>query len=528
MEVVRSKIMERPPRLRSINPATGELLGEFPNTPPEEVEKVVKRAKQTQVMWSSLSFRERAEWILKFKEFVRKNIEDISDVIAKEKGVSRFEALISDVFPILDLADFYAKNTEKILAREKVKIGVWNIMGRESYLEYFPYGVIGIISPWNFPFSIPVGQIIIALMAGNTCVLKPSEFTPKVGVMIGELFREIGMPQGVVEVVTGDGITGEALVRCKDVGKIFFTGSTATGIKIMKAAAENLTPVVMELGGKDPMIVFEDADLDIASDGAVFGAFFNTGQVCASVERLYVQKSVFDEFVELVAEKTKKLRVGASHLPWEKDMGSVISEKQVEKIKEHIEDAMEKGAEIKVGGRIEKLFVEPTVIVNVDKKFKVVNEETFGPVLPAMRFETEDEAVKLANDSEYGLTASVWTKDIKKAERVASKLEYATVMINDNLITHAIPQVPWGGVKKSGIGRTHGKEGLLEMVEIRHVHKNKMGMKMRSPWWYPFTEEKYEFALSLTNLLHSPSPVEKLKGFVGVIKNIGKISKQKL
>jgi len=528
MEIPRTKIAERPPRLRSINPATGEVIGEFPNSTPEEVETALKRAKETQKMWQTLSFKERASWILKFKEFVRKNIEDIAEEIAKEKGVSRFEALISDVFPILDLAEFYAKNTEKILQRERVKIGIWDIMGRESYIEYFPYGVIGIISPWNFPFSIPTGQIIIALMAGNTCVLKPSEFTPKVGVMIGQIFREIGLPPGVVEVVTGDGTTGEALVRSKLVDKIFFTGSTATGIKIMKAAAENLTPVVMELGGKDPMIVFEDANLEIAAEGAIFGAFFNTGQVCASVERLYVRKSIYNEFVELVTEKTKKLRVGASHLPWENDIGAVISEKQLEKIKEHIEDAIEKGAEIKVGGRIKGLFVEPTVMVNVGKDLKVIREETFGPILPIMPFETEEEAIELANDSEYGLTASIWTKDIKRAERMASKLQYATVMINDNLITHAIPQVPWGGVKKSGIGRTHGKEGLLEMVQVRHVHKNKLGTKMRSPWWYPFTKEKYDFALSLTNLLHAPSPKEKLKGLIGVIKNIGKISKQKL
>lgn len=525
--VLRTEVTERPPLLRSINPATGEKIGEFPNMGKKEVEEAVSRAKEAQKFWAELSFEERGEWIYKFKEFVRKNIEDIAEIISQEKGVSRMEALISDVFPILDLADFYIKNTQKILRREKIKIGVWGLLGRESEVEYFPYGVIGIISPWNFPFSIPVGQIIIALMAGNTAVLKPSEFTPKTGVTVKKIFDDIGLPKGVLEVVTGDGYTGEMLVR-SGVDKIFFTGSTTTGAKIMKTAAESLTPVVMELGGKDPMIVFDDVDLDITTDAAIFGSFFNTGQVCASVERIYVHKKIFNDFANLMVEKTKKLRVGYSKIPYEYDIGSVISEKQLEKVKEHIESVIEKGGKILTGGRTNKLFVEPTIFVDVDHSFKAVREETFGPTAPIMKFETEDEAIEFANDSEYGLTASVWTKDLGRAKRIASKLNFATVMINDNLITHAIPQTPWGGTKKSGIGRTHGKEGLLEMVQIRHIHTNKMGQKMRQPWWYPFTKEKYEFSLALTNLLHSPSLKEKASSLIKIAKELGKVSKQKL
>jgi len=525
--IARTEIAERPMLLRSVNPATGEKIGEFPNMGKEEVEKAVARAKEAQKFWGNLSIDERGKWIYKFKEFVRKNIEDIAEIISEEKGVSRMEALISDVFPILDLADFYIKNTRKILERQKIKIGVWGLLGRESEVEYFPYGVIGIISPWNFPFSIPAGQIIIALMAGNSVVLKPSEFTPKTGITIKKIFDEIGLPDGVFEVVTGNGYTGECLVR-SGVDKIFFTGSTSTGIKIMKAAAENLTQVVMELGGKDPMIVFDDVDLDITTDAAIFGSFFNTGQVCASVERIYVQDKIFKKFVDLMVEKTKKLRVGYSKVPYEYDIGSVISEKQLEKINEHINDVIEKGGQILTGGRTKNLFVEPTIFVNIDHSFKSVREETFGPTAPVMKFSTDDEAVKLANDSEYGLTASVWTKDIKKAREIASKLNFATVMINDNLITHAIPQTPWGGIKKSGMGRTHGKEGLLEMVQIRHVHTNKLGQKMRQPWWYPFTKEKYEFSLALTNLLHSPNIAEKLSSLIKIVKNFGKISRQRL
>lgn len=521
--------VERPPRIKSFNPATLEFLGDVKNCGEEDVKRMVEEARKAFSYWSKISFRERSLWLQKVREYIRKNIDEISEIVANEKGSTKFEATISDVLPIIDLIDFYTSNTERILSTKKINLKKWGVLGKSSYIEFFPYGVIGIISPWNFPFSIPLGQIVIALMAGNTCILKPSELTPVVGLKIGEIFKEVGAPDGIVNILTGDGHTGELLVR-SGVNKICFTGSTSTGKKIMAAAAENLIPVALELGGKDPMIVFEDSDIDIATSAAVYGAFFNAGQVCASIERLYIQKKIYDEFLRLMIEKTGKLRIGTEN--GKADVGAIISSNQLSKIIEHIDEAKSRNAKIHIGGEkannLKGYFILPTIISGVDNTFKVVRDETFGPVAPIMPFETEEEAIELANDSEYGLTASVWTKDIKRAKRVASQLEFATVMINENLITHALPQTPWGGVKKSGIGRTHGEEGLLEMVQIRHIHINKVGQKIKSPWMYPYTEEKEELINGMINLFYGKTFSEKISGLMKIAKNIKKTIKTQI
>ena len=472
----------------SYDPATGEEVGRVPLRSAEEVGAAVARARAAQKAWGRLPFKERARVVMRARALVLEEMDEVAELISRESGKPAAEALAMELVPTLDLMQFFARRSERMLRPEKIDIGLYRFMGRSSFIEYRPLGVVGIISPWNFPWATPLGEVVMALMAGNSVVLKPSELTPLVGLKIGEVFKRAGLPEGLLEVATGDGSTGAALVEA-GVDKVMFTGSVPTGRRVAEAAARRLLPVVLELGGKDPMIVFEDADLAAASEAAVWGAFANSGQACASVERCYVHERVAEEFTRRVVEKTKALKQepGAAC-----DLGSMSSERQLLTVEEHVKDAVERGARVLAGGGRAKgcsgrgWFHEPTVLAGVDHSMTVMREETFGPVIPLMTFRDEDEAVRLANDSEFGLTASVWTKDLRKGRRVASRIEAGTVMVNEVLYTHGIAQTPWGGVKQSGLGRTHGRLGLLEMVAPHHVHINRLAF-MQDVWWFAYT-----------------------------------------
>lgn len=507
-------------KIRSVNPATLKVNSEFVPYDQEMVHRAVFNAWKGFTLWSSLSFRERAEYMLRVKKLILDEIDNIVRVISSETGKPGIEAITGEILPVLELITYFAKNTEKILEKERIKLGKWTLLGRRSYIEYHPLGVIGIISPWNFPFSIPFGEIVIALMAGNAVIHKPSEYTPLTGKLIQDLFIKADLPEYTLTTIFGDGKTGEALVR-SNIKKIIFTGSVTTGKRIMAVASERLIPVVLELGGKDPMIVFEDADIERASQAAVWGAFFNSGQVCASVERLYVHEKIYNRFIELVVKKTESLRQGIDN-NHDVEVGPLTNERQLKIVESHVEEAKRQGAKILTGGeRLNNLtgyFFKPTVVTGVNHSFTLLNEETFGPILPIMPFNSEDEAVYLANDSKYGLTASIWSTNLERALRIASRLQFGTVIINDNLLTHGIPQTPWGGVKESGFGRTHGKAGLLEMVEARHVHVNRSTLP--NLWWYPYSEKKYLFFKNALTLLYGNGFIARLRALFRAISNI--------
>ena len=408
-----------------------------------------------------------------------------------------------------------------MLKPRRINIGLYTTMGRYSKIVYHPLGVVGIIPAWNYPFSIPLGEATMALMAGNSVVIKPSELTPLTGTKIGEIFERAGAPPDLVQVVTGDGRTGAALVDAAP-DKIMFTGSVATGKRISEAAATNLTPVVLELGGKDAMIVFDDANLDLAAGAAVWGAFCNSGQSCSSVERLYVQEAVADKLTKLIVEKTRELKQGSG--ADDISIGAMSSERQIKIVEDHVEEFRRAGAKIEIGGRrriadrgsriadsvssehdmhpsnreirnpqsaIPNLFYEPTVITGATNDMRPMQEETFGPTLPIATFKTEEEAIRLANDSEFGLTASVWTRDYDKGRRVAEKIEAGSVCVNEVLYTHGIGQTPWGGFKNSGRGRTHGHEGLMELVQPQHIHVNRLAF-LPDAWWMPYSSTAVE------------------------------------
>lgn len=474
----------------SIDPSTGAEIGHVPLLNASDVSTAVKRARHAQPAWAKLSFRARAKFILTAREIVLAQVEEIATLIARETGKPPAESISMEVTPTLDLMQHFARNAERMLHRQKIDIGQFQLMGRSSYIVYKPLGVVGIISPWNFPWATPLDEVVMALMAGNAVVLKPSELTPFTALKIGEVFKQAKLPEGLIEIVTGDGSTGAALVEA-GVNKVMFTGSVATGKRVAEAAAKHLTPVVLELGGKDPMIVLEDANLPNAARAAVWGGFANAGQACASIERLYVHESIAKQFTELVVAETRKLKLG-NPITDGVDLGAMTNERQLRIVENHIEDAIEQGARIETGGhRVETAggwFHEPTVITNVDHLMDVMREETFGPVLPIMTFKTDDEAVRLANDSVYGLTAAVFTGNIARGRRLAERIDAGTVMVNEVVYTHAIAQTPWGGVKQSGYGRTHGRLGLLELVTPQHIHTNRVPW-LPDIWWFRYSTQ---------------------------------------
>ncbi len=479
---------EKQREIVSYDPGTGAEIGRAPLCSSDEVKAAVERARAAQPAWARLSFRERRRLILRARTLLLDERDQVAQLISRETGKPVAEALSMEIVPTLDAMHYFAHAAENLLRPQEIDIGQYGLMGRSSRLVFKPLGVIGIISPWNFPLATPAQEVVMALMAGNAVVLKPSELTPLIALKIGEIFARAGLAGGLLEILTGDGSTGAALVDAR-VDKIMFTGSVATGKRVAEAAAKYLTPVVLELGGKDPMIVLEDADINNAARGAVWGAFANSGQACASVERCYVQDSIAPEFIERVVAETKALKQGLGS-DSAVDVGSMSNERQLQIVSDHVDDAKTHGAQVLTGGRratnLPGLFYEPTVLTNVDHRMTTMRDETFGPVLPVMTFKTEAEAIELANDSLYGLTASVWTRNIAKGKRIAELIHAGTVMVNEVVYTHGIAQTPWGGIKESGYGRTHGRMGLLELVSVHHIHVNRVPF-LPDLWWFRYS-----------------------------------------
>jgi succinate-semialdehyde dehydrogenase/glutarate-semialdehyde dehydrogenase len=477
----------------SHDPSNGEEIGRTLLMNQCDVAAAVSRARGAQPAWAAISYRERARFIFQAREIVLSRTDEIANLISRETGKPPVEAISMEVVPTLDLMNHFARNTERLLKRQKIDLGQYGLMGRSSYIFYKPLGVVGIISPWNFPWATPLDEVVMALMAGNAVVLKPSELTPLTALKIGEVLKEAQLPTGLLEIVTGDGSTGAALVEA-GVNKIMFTGSVATGKRVAEAAAKHLIPVVLELGGKDPMIVLDDAKLENAARAAIWGAFCNSGQACASIERCYVHESIAPQFIDLVVKETRALKQGKPAVEGV-DVGAMTNEKQLQIVESHLSDAIQRGARVETGGhRLDGnggWFHEPTVVTNVDHSMELMRDETFGPVLPIMTFKTEDEAVGLANDSIYGLTASVFTSDMARGRALAERIDAGTVMINEVVYTHAVAQTPWGGVKQSGYGRTHGRLGLLELVTAQHVHVNAVPW-LPDVWWFRYTKHAGE------------------------------------
>lgn len=452
--------MERE-KLAFFNPATNTKFGEVVVNTPEEVQQAVREMRQAFPEWSRKSIQERADILHKLQHVLIEQRDEISNVLNMDCGKSRQDGLL-ELFVAIDMLVQYRHNAKKWLRRQRVSSGLY--IFKRCYIEHRPHGVTAIISPWNYPFTLSLPPMVSALLAGNTVVLKASEVTAATGVLIEKLIKSVPELAPFVRVVHGDGRVGAALVASKP-DYIFMTGSTATGKKIMQTAAETLTPVALELGGKDAMIVLEDAELEAAARWGAWGAFFNTGQTCMSVERVYVVESKYDEFVNLAVQQAQELKSGYStELNSPFFMGPVTDQRQVKIIDGHLQDALDKGAKILTGGKRDGMFYDPIVLVNVDHSMKIMRDETFGPVMPIVKVKNEEEAIHLANDNAYGLGASIWGNDISHAKRVADRVEAGSIIINDSIAQFGVPMLPFGGTKDSGFGRTHGKEGLLQFT----------------------------------------------------------------
>lgn len=496
-------------------PDTGRTIGEVPVLGPEAVRGRVERARAAGRAWADRPVEERADGVRRLRDLLVERMEGMADTVARETGKTLVDVYVGEVHPACDGLGWAADHAPRVLGERRHRLlGPGTHRGR---VRWEPYGVAGVITPWNFPLAITAGALGSALAAGNAVVLKPSELTPYTSLALAELASEVLPDPDLVQVATGDGSTGRALVDAP-VDVLSFTGSVATGREVMGRAARHLTPVVLELGGKDAMIVLEDADLERAARGAVWGAFFHAGQICQSVERALVHRDVHDRFLRRVVEETRGLRTGPrSEDP---DVGALTRPEQADVVEEHVEDAVGKGADVLTGGRRREgpgTFYEPTVLAGVTPEMRVFREETFGPVLPVTWFDDEEEAVRLANDTRYGLDAYVWTADRERGWRLARRLEAGSVMLNDCASNYGFPELPFGGVKESGFGRTHGEEGLRAFARPRSEAEPNLALS-REPHWFPGAD-RVDWARALVKLLHGRGVAGRLGGLARALRS---------
>lgn len=472
-----------------VSPTEGTAFASVSLLDREQAGSALEAARAAFPAWARLSFEERGRHLLRLRDAILEDAAALADLIAREQGKPVPEAHAVEIFPALEGLKHLAHHAQDVLGDETVRSEVLLFAQKDCRLVYEPFGVVLVITPWNYPFGISLLSVASALAAGNTVVLKPSPAALLVGLRIGDLCAKAGLPEGVVNVVAVDDGGASALVEDPRVDKIAFTGSVPTGKKIMAAAARNLTPVVLELGGKDAAIVCRDADLERAAKGIVWGAFVNAGQTCASVERVYVEREVADRFVAQVVEETKKLRLGDPARAGI-EVGPLTLERQRRSVSDHVDDARARGATVLTGGKVPEgpgFFYPPTVLTDATHDMAIMKDETFGPVLPIMAVDSLDEAIRLANDSAYGLTASGWTRDPQIAARLQREVSAGVVTINDCVSSFGEPTAPWGGYRASGVGRTHGGPGLREMARVKYVTSDPS--RRPAPWWYPYDDE---------------------------------------
>lgn len=497
-----------------INPATLEKIEEVPQVTSAQARETVHRARKAFAEWRATPFAERKRHVFALKDYILDHIDEFSALICRETGRVEMESLGLEIFYTLDVMQYWGKRAEKFLRDETVSLHL--LKAKKGKIIYQPLGVVAIIAPYNFPIVLTLGEAIPALMAGNSVVIKPSPLSAATGRYIEKMAHEAGLPEGVLQVASGPAGVGETLISECDY--VAFTGSVETGKRVMEHAAKTLKPVSLELGGKDPMLVLKDANLERAANAAVWGSFMNSGQVCEGIERVYVDLVIYDEFLGRVVEKTRRLGLGPFTDP-RSEVGAMTDPRQLQVLDEQLRDALAKGARVLVGGKrkesLKGYFFEPTVLVDVNHSMKIMTEETFGPILPIMKFRDEEEAVRLANDSRYGLSSSVWSQDKRRAEIIARRIQAGTVCINECLLSYLAPELPFGGVKESGFGRRHGgAAGIRKFTNVRTLFIDRFGMS-RELVWYPYHPKGPSVMKKLLRFLYASTLRRKVQAFTG-------------
>lgn len=483
--------------IKALSPLNGQNLGEYSLPDSSTVLLTIQQLREAQTAWGRRSVAARVQAVSRLRQVIMARLDEWVERLCQVTGKVPTEALLGEIYPVLEQLRYYEAEAARILATRKVETSPLAYPGAEAYVQQRPFGVVAIISPWNFPFQLSMIPAITALLAGNTVCLKPSELSLPVGSLIGELFRQVEELSSCVAVLPGDGETGRQLIMAEP-NLIFFTGSGATGQKVMAEASSRLIPLIMELGGKDAMIVLADAPFERTVQAAVYGAFTNSGQVCISVERALVARAVYSDFIKAVVTLTEQLRVGAGV---DCELGAMTSERQIEIIEAQYRDAIDKGAKASAPFQRTGHFVRPVVLWDVTPDMQVWQQESFGPLLPIMAFDSEDEAVKWANAGELGLNGSIWTRNLELGQQMACRLDVGGCAINDVIKHVGHPALPFGGVKRSGFGRYRGAEGLLAFSQSVSIMVN-AGQSQHEPNWFPYSEAGYDKLRGFVDCMH--------------------------
>jgi len=501
--IIANKDVAGPRTITSVNPATEEVIATVSALDGEGAAAAVEAAKEAFPEWSQTPVEERQKILARWLEIMLSEEEELARLVSMEGGKPVAEAHLVDVFPGLATLSYYSEHLKEMLAFRPVKPDQVLFAHWEAGYRFDPLGVMAVITPWNYPVTIPMGEIVPALGAGNTVVFKPASATVLIGLALGDMARRAGMPPGVLNTVALPGSATDAVLDNPDVVKVLFTGSVDVGRHVARRCAERIIPAQLELGGKDAAVVAADARLERTARGLVWAAFVNTGQTCASIERVYVERPIYDRLLGRVVDLTRELRMGDPSLP-DTDIGPMTSKGQRDIVARQVEDALAGGARALTGGELPEgpgFFYPPTVLVDVDDSMEVMREETFGPLLPITAVDSLDEAIRRANDSNFGLTASGWTRSKATAARLQRELDAGTVTINEHLVTAAEVTGSWGGVRESGIGRTHGQFGLYNMVNIKYVIRDP-GDDEAMPWYYPYDEDFGQFMRAAMPLMY--------------------------
>ena len=503
-----------------VNPATGDIIGYSRMNTVEEAREAVRRARAAQPAWAALPLAERVHIINRIRDYLVDNVDTVSTTVANDVGKTRVEALATEVLTSAMATDYYARNARRFLQPRKVRSSSLLFLNKRSRIFRIPFGVIGIIAPWNYPLGIPMHEIIPALLAGNTVIFKTAPETQMVGRTIEAMIQAAGLPADVfIHLNLPGAVIGQILLEPENhVDKLFFTGSVPVGKKLMAKAAESLTPVSLELGGNDPMLVCPDAHLERAVNGAIWAGLQNSGQSCGGVERIYVHQAIYEPFIALLKQKVEALRQGPD-LDHQVDIGAMCTERQIKTIRRQVDDALAKGATILAQVTIDPAhahanFYPVTLLTKVDHTMELMREETFGPVLGVMKVADMAQAIDLANDSSLGLTASVWSGNTSAAVALGRRIHAGVITINDHLLTHGMAETPWGGVKESGIGRSHGELGFDEMTQPQLVTTELLHFAKRNLFWHPYDAKLYEGLKAALYLLHGRGLGIRLRGFL--------------